>query len=254
MVPSPLYCPHCGKEITGANLPRPLRPFKILFDKSQKPLDIPSIKRQLSDFSESYDRVVKTIIANSTSLDKDTFMFNVARLMPSFGMTRRGIFYGVKIENGIVRDPNHVLDACWAQAEDELQDLKEHISGNVSNHRSRAILELPTESKSYVVAEASALFDKLEWTTITGSNVGRVAASKILFAVLPEIALPVDNTEWDYVFRTHDYGRVLSTMIDEINEWERKSKTHLETLDSNVPTTLTSIYNVMAMSARPPAR
>lgn len=117
--------------------------------------------------------------------------------------------------------------------------------------RSRAILELPQKFRDSVVVKASELFDKLEWTTINGSNVGRVGASKILFANLPEIALPVDNAEWDHVFRTHSYGKVLSTMIEEINEWERKSKTHLETLDSKLPTTVTLIYNVMAMSVRP---
>ena len=227
--------------------------FRVLFDKNRNPIDVPRIERLVSDFSESYDKVVKKIIENSIVLSRDTFRFNVATLMPTFRMTRtrRGVFYGVKIENGIIKDPNHVLDSCWTQAKDELQDLKKRVSQNTSNRRSRAILELSPESMSYVVAKASELFDKLEWTTINGIDVGRVAASKILFAVLPEIALPVDNAEWDYVFRTHNYGRVLSTMIDEINEWERQTNTRLETLDAHPPTTLTSIYNVMAMTARP---
>jgi hypothetical protein len=42
-------------------------------------------------------------------------------------------------------------------------------------------------------------------------------------------------------------------MIDEINEWEGKSQTPFESLDSP-PTTIPSIYNVMAMAARPKAR
>ena len=107
------------------------------------------------------------------------------------------------------------------------------------------------EQRNGIVVKVSELFDTLEWTTVNGSDVGRVGASKILFAVLPEIALPVDNAEWDCVFRTHSYDRVLSIMIDEISEWENQSNTHLETLDPHSPTTLTSVYNVMAMAARP---
>jgi hypothetical protein len=110
---------------------------------------------------------------------------------------------------------------------------------------------LSPETRKLIVARVSDLFDKLEWTTVKGHDIGRVGASKILFAVLPEITLPVDNAEWDYVFRTHSYGRVLSIMIDEISEWEKQSKTHLESLDPNPSTTLTSVYNVMAMEARP---
>lgn len=40
-------------------------------------------------------------------------------------------------------------------------------------------------------------------------------------------------------------------MTDEIRLWENKSKMNLETLDPNPPTTLPSVYNVMAMDARP---
>jgi hypothetical protein len=40
-------------------------------------------------------------------------------------------------------------------------------------------------------------------------------------------------------------------MIEEIKEWETNTQTHLETLDPKPPTTVTSVYNVMAMSERP---
>lgn len=226
--------------------------LKVLFHKSGKPVDIPSIKLLIANFPESYSRVVKIIIANSIILNRDTFRFNVATLMPAFGMTRRGAFHGLKIVDGVIRDPNHVLDICWVQVNGELQNLKKHISENTSARRSRAILELSLESRNYVIGKVSKLFEKLKWTSVNGSDVGRVGASKILFAVLPEIALPVDNEEWNYVFRTDNYGRVLSTMIDEINEWEAKSQTPFESLDSP-PTTIPSIYNVMAMAARPSA-
>jgi hypothetical protein len=249
----PLNCPYCSREIDEASPAWALGPFKVLFDASGNPRDMPFIKSKLADFGESYDRVARLVISGSTNLDEDTFRFNVATLMPSFGMTRRGVFYGVRIERGIPKDPNHVLDACWAQVKDDLPELKKHVNENVSSQRNRALLELSPKSRNYVVAKTSQLFDRLEWTAVKGSDVGPVAASKILFAVLPEIALPVDNSEWNHVFRTHNYSIILSTMIYEISEWEKKSKTSLETLDPNLPTTLPSIYNVMAMAARPPA-
>ena len=210
------------------------------------------MKWLVSKFGESYKRTVKKIIRNSATLSKDTFRLNVATLLPSFGMTRRGAFHGLKIIGAAIKDPKHVLDVCWAQVGSELPALKEIIAENSFGQRSRAILELSPDSRNYIIESVSDLFEKLKWTDVSGSYVGRVGASKILFAVLPEICLPVDNAEWDHVFRTDDYHRVLLTMIDEINEWEAKANTRFESLDSP-PTTLPSVYNVMAMAARPSA-
>jgi hypothetical protein len=225
--------------------------YKVLFDENRNPIDVARINRLVADFSESYAKVVREIIGNSVTLKRETFRQNVATLLPPFGMTRVGVFHGLKIEKGIIKDPNRVLDICWIEAKNELLDLKSSLSQQFSHQRSRAILELSPETRKEIVAEVSELFDKLEWITVNGSNIGPVGASKILFAVLPEIALPVDKAEWNYVFRTHSYGKLLFIMIDEISEWEQQSKpTHLETLDPNPLTTLTSVYNVMAMEAR----
>jgi len=227
--------------------------FKVLFHKNGSPVESQRIRRLVSEFSESYDQVVRNIITNSETMNKDTFRYNVATLMPPFLMTRRGAFHGLKIVDGVIRDPKRVLDVCWTQVDSELQNLKKHISENTSGRRSRAVLELSPETRNYITGKISELFEKLKWTSVKGSDIGRVGASKILFAVLPEIALPVDNDEWKYVFRTDCYGKVLSIMIDEVNEWEAKSQTPFESLGSP-PTTIPSIYNVMAMDARTSAR
>ncbi len=116
-----------------------------------------------------------------------------------------------------------------------------------SSQRTRAILEVPKQ----IFDLTAELFDKIEWTEIKGSDIGRVGASKLLFSIFPEIALPVDNSEWDKVFRTHYYRKILQLMTNEIKLWEDKSETPLEILETNTPTTLPSIYNVMAMDARP---
>ena len=84
------------------------------------------------------------------------------------------------------------------------------------------------------------------------STLGLVAASKILFSVFPEVALPVDNTQWRAVFKTVDYSDIIMHMAEEIAWWEKKTAQHLERClpDDLEAMTLPAIYNVMAMKAR----
>ncbi len=226
-----------------------MNPFTVLFDTSGKPISVSHITSLLLGFSDSYTSVVKKIIFKSDTLDREIFRFNVATLMPTFKMTRVGAFHGLKIVNNVILDPKGVLDICWNQTSGKLLDLKTYMNKNTAD-KSRAILELSLEFRNHVIDKLAELFDTLKWTNVDGSNVGPVGASKILFVVFPEIALPVDNTEWKHVFRTNNYRKVLRTMINEVNEWESKMRTRFETLDSP-PTTIPSIYNVMAMEARP---
>jgi hypothetical protein len=219
-----------------------MQSLKILFDKDGKPKAVNIIRDKLEIFSESYRQVTRKIIDNSVNLDEKIFRENVSTLMPAFGMTRRGVFHGINSKSV-------VLDVCWKEFGKEFQDLKRDLR-NYSSQRTRAILEVPNN----VFDVTTDLFDRLEWTEIKGRNIGRVGASKILFSIFPEIALPVDNSEWDKVFRTHYYRKILQLMTDEIKLWEEKSEMPLEKLETNSPTTLPSIYNVMAMSARPKPR
>ncbi|MGA2524928.1 MAG: hypothetical protein ABSF65_12375 [Candidatus Bathyarchaeia archaeon] len=213
---------------------------KILFNQNGNSKAAKTIQDKVSDFSDSYHLIKRKIIGGSVKLDEKAFRENVATLMPAFGMTRRGVFHGINCKSV-------VLDVCWKQFGKEFEALKIEINKN-SSIRSRAILEVRKE----IIGVTADLFDRLEWTETSGSDIGRVGASKMLFSIFPEIALPVDNSEWDNVFRTHDYGKILQRMVDEIRLWEDKSKVHLDILDTNTPTTLPSIYNVMAMDARPP--
>ena len=84
------------------------------------------------------------------------------------------------------------------------------------------------------------------------TSYGLVGASKMLFAVLPEIVLPVDNIQWLKVFKTVDIGDVINRMAIDIQEWENITQQRFSELDhSKMLTTLPSVYNVMAMDARP---
>jgi hypothetical protein len=80
---------------------------------------------------------------------------------------------------------------------------------------------------------------------------GLVGASKILFGVLPEIVLPVDNNQWLQVFKTVDLGDVIEEMASDIERWEEATGKKLNQTDRlKRLTTLPSVYNVMAMEAR----
>jgi hypothetical protein len=88
--------------------------------------------------------------------------------------------------------------------------------------------------------------------TMTKDTWGLVGASKVLFSVFPEIALPTDNAEWRLVFKTVDLGDVIRRMVLDIQKWEGVTGRQLNELDdSNRLTTLPSVYNIMAMYARP---
>lgn len=221
------------------------------------------IERSLLAFPRGYWRVVRKVIERTREgLDEKTFIRNVAELLPSFKMTRAGAFRGIMLDkNDVLRgDEFHVVDLCWKSVGAELCALKKNIDQNVRTKRSRVLIELSQEAEEQVIETTSRIFKQLSEITVKNkgggqSKIQRVAASKILFAVLPEIALPVDTSEWKNVFCTkEDYGEILSTMISEIKEWEKMSKKKEEKLDEtdqHPMTTLPAIYNVLAMAARP---
>lgn len=95
------------------------------------------------------------------------------------------------------------------------------------------------------------VFKKLLSVCMSEWSYGLVAASKVLFAALPEIAQPIDNAQWKSVYKTVDYGDIISSMADEIAAWERQTGRHLDACDPSGNSTLPAIYNVMAMKERP---
>ena len=191
---------------------------------------------------------METIIKNSATLNEEVFRVNVATLLPSFKMTRKGIFHGIRVSRKDIDDPKGVIRSCWKQLGSKLLELRRYLDENTSRSRNRILADLSPTSKDYVIEKTSELFVGLREVKAETWKVGRVGASKILFAAFPEIALPVDNREWDHVFKTEEYQGVLSTMASEIDEWERRSKMPLDDVDPKQ--TLPSIYNVMAMAAR----
>ena len=228
---------------------------KILFQKKAKNLQAfrsEEIKCCIDTFGRGYNDAVREIIKNSIDLTEETFMWNSARILNSFGMVRSGPFKGVKIIKGKdYDDPNGNLKRCWEETKTDLFAIKKILNKAACQPRERTLMLLNESTRAGVIALIWQVCKKMLPTTMGKTSYGLVGASKILFSVFPEIVLPVDNAEWRQVFQTVDLGDVINVMVDEINDWENVTGRQLEKCDSGIPQlTLPGVFNVMAMNAR----
>ncbi len=224
--------------------------MKILFRKRCNPLKADFIKKCIMGFGESYNATVREIMNNSyEGINRKIFFKNVATLLPNFGMTRAGPFKGVNYSGGIVHDPNGQIAASWAGVGNKTIKLRNFLDQHKKS-RARVLVEIPSSVQKEVASELWKIFKKLVSLCMGKNTFGLVAASKVLFAVLPEVALPIDNTQWRSVFRTIDYGDIIALMAAEITEWEKRVGKQLDLCDPQHSFTLPAIYNVMAMKAR----
>lgn len=226
--------------------------MKILFTKKGHPRAAKELKTCVESFGGGYNRIVCKIIESSKDgLDKEVFRQNAAILMPNFLMTRAGPFRGVGFVDGTVKDPNGQIAACWDAIGERTIQLRGVVDEQRRGSRTRGLVEMSRTAQEEVASELWHLLNRLSPVCWTENSFGLVGASKVLFAVLPEVALPVDNAEWKKVFRTIDYRDIITTMAEEIVEWEKRTKTKLDSCDPYDCLTLPGIYNVMAMEARP---
>ena len=229
--------------------------MKILFSKRGHPRTAKEIKTCVESFGGGYNRIVCRVIESSEDgLNKDVFRQNVAILMPNFLMTRAGPFKGVAFIHGIVKDSKGQIAACWDVIGERTVQLRGFVDEQRPGSRTRGLVEMSRTAQEEVASELWHLLNRLSPVCWTENSFGLVGASKVLFAVLPEVALPVDNAEWKKVFRTIDYRDIITTMAEEIREWEKRTKTKLDSCDPHSCLTLPGIYNVMAMKARPKAK
>ncbi|WAC07851.1 MAG: hypothetical protein OS130_01215 [Thermodesulfobacteriota bacterium] len=226
--------------------------YKVLFHNG-KPIPAPKITNAITEFNPSYDRTVRTIIEGSNILTEETFKKNAATLLPNFKMTRakKSPLFGIKNKNGQVNDPENKLLHCWDSAKEELLFVKSLLINKRIEPRTRALLLLDEETKKQIIHLLWNAFKKLLPITMGKNSYGLVGASKILFSVIPEIVLAIDNAEWLKVFQTVDLGDVINLMANEIKKWEEVTEKYLDHCDSKRELTLPAVYNVMAMNARP---
>jgi hypothetical protein len=221
--------------------------YKILFHEDGEAMKSEEISGAVGLFPGRYAKPVRDIISNTDrpDLDRDLFMRNCAILLPSFKMTRAGVFKGVGVDK-----TNNKLEDAWNRVGNDLMSLRGFFTSLALEPRSRILLLLDEASRKKVVGELWNIFKKLLPVTMSSSSYGLVGASKILFSVFPEIALPIDNTEWRSVFKTVDFGDVIYLMAEEIRRWEKTSRVPLDSLGKKGLMTLPAVYNVMAMEAR----
>ena len=229
---------------------------KILFTNGEA-IKSEKIADDVAAFPRRYAKPVRDIIRNTDrpDLDKDLFMKNCSMLLRSFKMTRAGAFKGVGKDKTTDKEnrSNKGLEEAWDRVGEDLISLKGFLTKANLKPRSRTLLLLDEASRTKVAGDLWNIFKKLLPVTMSSSSYGLVGASKILFSLFPEVALPIDNAEWRTVFRTVDFGDVIHLMTEEIKQWEKENPDLLDSLgenDENGPTTLPAIYNVMAMEAR----
>lgn len=228
-------------------------PFQVLFENNT-PIPAQEVSQAVFGFGQSYTKTLSTIIRNTDrpDLDKALFLKNCATLLTNFKMTRAGPFKGIRFEDatGNVLDPESKLEDAWNRVGEDLVSLKGVLSRAGLKPRSRTLLLFDESARKDVVGALWGIFKKLLPVTMSSNSYGLVGASKILFSLLPEVALPIDNAEWKTVFKTVDFGDVIYLMAEEINEWEKITREPLDNCHKHGPTTLPSVYNVMAMTAR----
>jgi len=223
---------------------------EILFDE-QVAVEPETITERIAAFGNKYNEATKDIIRDSRELDKDgkAFIKCASRILSSFGMTRSGPFKGAGIAGKT--NTKKILSECWDVIGDRLLEVNKSVLENGLS-RDRYLLELSKAERAQLIAKVWLMTKQLLPFTMGKTSHGLVGASKILFSVLPEIALPIDNAQWTFVFKTVDLGDVISRMVSDIQRWEKTTGRQLNELDdSKRLTTLPSVYNVMAMYARP---
>jgi hypothetical protein len=221
-----------------------MRQSEILLDAKGRAISPIEISKRILAFGDSYSNAIKEIIDSSKILDNngEIFIDCASRILSNFGMTRSGPFH---------KNCSEKLRGCWDAVGTNLKEINNSVRKS-GLPRDRYILELSVREREGLIAEIWQITKKLLPFTMGKTSYGLVGASKILFSVLPEIVLPIDNAEWLHVFKTVDIGDVLQRMVFDIQKWECITGRQLNDLDcSKRLTTLPSVYNVLAMSARP---
>ena len=218
---------------------------KILFTSYGKAITPTEIRDTIAYFRDNYINATQKIIQYSEKLDRDgeVFIKCTSLILLNFGMTRSGPF-----KKGVNKK---ILPDCWSKIGGHLIAINKLLLKSGCS-RDRLLLELDQQQLEELIAEIWLVMKQLLPFTMGKTTYGLVGASKILFAVLPEIVLPIDNKQWLHVFKTVDIGDVINQMISEIKYWETATGARLNDMDPlGRLTTLPAVYNVMAMAARP---
>ena len=223
----------------------------VLFHPEEETAMTPDeIRGEIAEFR--YKKTTAEIIQKSQDLDEDgkVFIECAAYILSNFMMTWSGPFKGVDVRSDGKIIGGEILTQCWDEIGSDVLSIRNSIRQS-GHDRDRYLLELSDADRGKLVARIWAMTKQLLPITMSKSSYGLVVASKILFAVLPEIVLPVDNQQWKELFKTVDLGDIIHQMTDDIKQWEYDRQHNLNEVDLlHKLTTLPSVYNVMTMKAK----
>jgi hypothetical protein len=133
--------------------------------------------------------------------------------------------------SGTLKDiyQTEVLHKCWELVGEQVLEI--HNMAIKSSCRDRYLLEIGDSECEKLCANIWLITKLLLPLTMEKTSHGLVGASKILFSVLPEIVLPVDNSMWRNVFKTVDLGDVIKGMVYDIQKWEKATGMKLNEMD-----------------------
>lgn len=217
---------------------------KVLFNERGNAISPDEIRAKITKFGGSYQTAMIKTVQRSEKLDRDgeIFIECASLILKNFGMTRRGIFHDALRET---------LEACWNEVGADLLSINQSVRKSGLS-RERYLVLIGERDRRELISKVWFLTKQILPLTMSKSSYGLVGASKILFSVLPEIVLPVDNVQWMQLFKTVDLGDVIQFMAKDIQQWETATGREFNSLGSAPSAmTLPCVYNVMAMNARP---
>jgi len=224
----------------------PMRKELILFENIGLPRSPELVRSEIARFKNDYINTTCDLIRNSLILDEDgePFFTNCSLILSKFGMTRNGPFSDKETTTATLR-------SCWEKTRESLIRIKQIIIQS-GHSRDRVLLEMEHTNLESLIDDIWDVMKRMLPFTMGETTFGLVGASKLLFAVFPEIVLPIDNAQWLKVFKTVDIGDVIRWMASDIRQWENLTGEKLNEIDpSGRLSTLPAVYNVMAMAARP---
>lgn len=224
--------------------------MKVLFEPSGEPQSSIYVSYCVAGREHTYAEAIRHIINTTTeSIDFGVFSRNATKLMTTSKMTRRGPFQGLRMIYGDIHDPQRILERVWEAIGEPVKELKHRLLNAVGRNRSRMLVDIQEPLIGRIAADLWKLFKRLLPLFMGVNTVGLAAASKILFSVFPEIALPIEKVQWREIFQTVDYADIIRLMRAEISEWEVRSQKRLNQCDPLGGLTLPAFYNAVVLKA-----
>ena len=222
--------------------------MKVLFESSSRPHSLIYISYCMAMRRRPYSQAIQEIIESTDKLiDYNILSMNAAKIMTASKMNQRGPFQGISIIRDKIYDPERMLCEIWDSISKPACELKSILINSPKQNRQRLLVDMSEHKFQNVADSLWKIFKQLIPFCMGVDTLGLTAASKLLFSVFPEIALPVEKVHWKKLFQTIDFSDVIRLVRNEISEWEMSNRHALTECDPSNSATLPEIYNAVAL-------